>query len=218
MKTLFFFLIPLLIFSQNENIEKMKKLPKAEFEKVFSDSIANLNSLDLWNFIKDAKESKIELSRFNSTFIERFENAKWANEMGFLLEILIEQKTENTILEKSLNEKKEIWDNGEWSGKFWRIITENKLKITESDYYVINEKGEKKYNLKLLIEEKIKRNEIGENPLLEVNYSVTKINENELLETLEKLNIKDIQVIPKQKSVNLFGKKGIDGVLKVLTK
>jgi hypothetical protein len=81
---------------------------KAEFEKVFSDSISNLNSLDLWNFIKDAKESKIELSRFNSTFIKRFENAKWANEMGFLLEILIEQKTENTILEKSLNEKKEI--------------------------------------------------------------------------------------------------------------
>lgn len=218
MKTLFFFLIPLLVFSQNENIEKMKKLPKAEFEKVFSDSISNLNSLDLWNFIKDAKESKIELSRFNSTFIKRFENAKWANEMGFLLEILIEQKTENTILEKSLNEKKEIWDNGEWSVKFWRIITENKLKITESDYYVINEKGEKKYNLKLLIEEKIKRNEIGENPLLEVNYSITAFKENELLATLEKLDIKDIQVIPKQKSVSLFGKKGIDGVLKVLTK
>lgn len=218
MKTLFFLLIPVFIFSQNENIEKMKKLPKAEFEKVFSDSIANLNSLDLWNFIKDAKESEIELSRFNSTFINRFENAKWANEMGFLLEILIEQKTENSILEKTLNDKKEIWDKGEWSGKFWRIIIENKLKITESDYYVINEKGEKEYNIKLLIEEKIKRNEIGENPLLEVNYSVAKYNENELLETLEKLTIKDIQVIPKQTSVSLFGKNGIDGVLKVLTK
>ena len=68
------------------------------------------------------------------------------------------------------------------------------------------------------IEEKIIQNEIGKNPLLQVNNSITKYSENTLLETLEKLEIKDIQIIPKQKSVSLFGKRGVDGMVKVLTR
>ena len=47
MKILFLLLIPLIAFSQNESIEKMKKLPKAEFERAFNDSIQNLESLEL---------------------------------------------------------------------------------------------------------------------------------------------------------------------------
>mgnify|MGYP006180113757 CR=1 FL=1 len=94
----------------------------------------------------------------------------------------------------------------------------NDFKIIESNHYTINEKGEKKYNLKLFIEEKIIQNEIGKNPLLQVNNSITKYSENTLLETLEKLEIKDIQIIPKQKSVSLFGKRGVDGMVKVLTR
>jgi F420-0:gamma-glutamyl ligase-like protein len=94
MKTLFFLLIPLIVFSQNENIEKMKKLPKAEFEKAFNDSIVSLKSLDLWNFIKSSRESGIDLNNFNPNFVTRLENAEWPNEMHFLTKILIEQKTE----------------------------------------------------------------------------------------------------------------------------
>ena len=218
MKILFFLFIPFFAFSQNESIEKMKKLPKAEFERAFNDSIQKLESLELWNFIKNAKESNIDLNDFNSTFTKRFETAKWPIEMHFLLEILIEQKTEKEIIEKTLNNKKEIWDKGEWAEKFRKIIRENDFKIIESNHYTINEKGEKKYNVKLFIEEKIKLNEIGENPLLQVNNSITKYSENTLLETLEKLNIKDIQIIPKQKSVPLFGKRGVDGMIKVLTR
>jgi len=138
--------------------------------------------------------------------------------MIFLLEILIDQKTEKSLIEKSLNDKKEIWDKGEWAEKFWKIIRENDFKIIESNHYTINEKGEKKYNLKLFIEEKIKQNEICEKPLLQVNNSITTYSENTLLETLEKLNIKDIEIIPKQKSVSLIGKRGIDGVIQVLTR
>jgi hypothetical protein len=52
---------------------------------------------------------------------------------------------------------------------------------------------------------------------LEVDYVITNYSENTLLETLEKLTIKDIQIIPKQKSVGLFGKRGVDGMIKVLT-
>ena len=155
---------------------------------------------------------------FISTFIKRFEIAESSIEMIFLLEILIDQKTEKSLIEKSLNDKKEIWDKGEWAEKFWKIIRKNDFKIIESNHYTINEKGEKKYNLKLFIEEKIIQNEIGKNPLLQVNNSITKYSENTLLETLEKLEINDIQIIPKQKSVPLFGKKGADGVIQVFTR
>jgi hypothetical protein len=218
MKILFLLLIPLVAFSQNESIDKMKKLPKVEFEKVIDDSIQKLESLELWNFIKNAKESKIDLKDFNSTFLKRFETVESAIEMIFLLEILIDQKTEKSIIENTLNNKKEIWDKGTWAEKFWKIIRENDFKIIESNHYTINKKGEKKYNVKLFIEEKIMQNEMGENPLLEVDYVITNYSENTLLETLEKLTIKDIQIIPKQKSVGLFGKRGVDGMIKVLTR
>jgi hypothetical protein len=95
---------------------------------------------------------------------------------------------------------------------------QKKIEIDSLNHYTINKKGEKKYNVKLFIEEKIKQNEMGENPLLEVDYVITNYSENTLLETLEKLTIKDIQIIPKQKSIGLFGKRGVDGMIKVLTR
>jgi hypothetical protein len=145
-------------------------------------------------------------------------NAEWPNEMYFLTNIIIEQKTEKTIIENILNTKRNIWDKGEWSEKFWKLIRENNFSISENSNYSVNEKGEKEYNLKRFLEGKIKDNEIGQNPILQLNYSITNYSENQLLETLEKLNIKDIQIIPKDKSVGLFGKRGIDGMIKVLTK
>ncbi|WP_276979876.1 hypothetical protein [Flavobacterium filum] len=96
--------------------------------------------------------------------------------------------------------------------------SQKQIEVDTFNHYTINEKGEKKYNVKLFIEEKVKQNEIGENPLLEVDYQITNYSENTLLNTLEKLNIKDIQIIPKQKSVQLFGKRGVDGMVKVLTR
>lgn len=96
--------------------------------------------------------------------------------------------------------------------------SQKQIEVDALNHYTINEKGEKIYNLKLFIEEKIKQNEMGENPLLEVDYVITNYSENTLLETLEKLTIKDIQIIPKQKSVGLFGKRGVDGMIKVLTR
>ena len=218
MKALLFLFIPFLIFSQNEKIEKIKKLPKTEFEKAFNDSIVNLKSLDLWNFIKSSKESGIDIDKFNSNFITRLNNSEWPNEMYFLTNILIEQKTEKEILENILDKKRNIWDTGEWSEKFWKLVRENNFSISENSNYSVNEKGEKKYRLKQFLEEKIKNNEIGQNPILQLDYSMKNYPENQLLETLEKLNIKDIQIIPKDKCIGLFGKRGVDGMIKVLTK
>ena len=218
MKILLFLLIPLLIFSQNESIKKMKMLPKIEFDKAFNDSIVTLKSLDLWNFILSSKESGINLNDYNANFIIRLENAKWANEIHFLIKLLIEQNTEKIIIENVLNNKSQIWDKGEWSEKFWLLIRENNFSILKNYYFDINEKGEKKYNIKLFFDEKIKNNEIGVNPLLKLNYSITDYPENQILKILEKLNIKDIQIISKENSILLFGKRGIDGMIQVLTK
>ena len=218
MKTILFLLFPLITFSQNEEYEKLKKLPKIEFEKAFNDSIEKLKSNDLWNFIYGAKENKIDIIEFNHTFIKRLENADWLNEIAFLTEILIEQLTEKKIIEYLLNKKKEIWDKGEWSEKFWKIIRKNNYDITENTNYTINEKGEKTYNLKLFFQEKTRVDEIGQNPLLSLNHKIVDYPENKLLETLEKFIIKDIQIIPKVQSVGLFGKRGIDGMINILTK
>lgn len=50
---------------------------------------------------------------------------------------------------------------------------QKQIEVDTLNHYTINEKGEKKYNLKLFIKEKIMENEIGENPLLQVNNFIT---------------------------------------------
>ncbi len=219
MKLLFFLLIPIFCFSQEDNYSKLSKLPKAEFEKAITDSIVKLQSGDLWNFLKVLKEDyKRNLKPFNNSFLKKMESTKWPMDMHFLLSFLIEQKTDKVIIENILNRRKEIWDNGQWAEKFWKVIRENKLKITEEPYYSVNEKGQKTYDIKSFLGEKTKSNVIGSNPLLYLNNTIVYYESNQLLETLEKLNIKDITIIPKEKSIGLYGKEGVDGMIKVLTK
>ena len=219
MRIFIFLLLPFFCFCQEDNYKKLNKLPKAEFEKSVADSIVKLESGDLWNFLKVLQDDyKKDLKPFNESFIKKMEATKLPMDMHFLLGILIEQKTEKSIIENILNSKKEVWDNGQWSEKFWKIIREHKLNIKEDSNYTINEKGQKIYNIKSFLEEKIKNGEIGPNPILYLDYTIADYEPNQLLETLEKLNIKDIQIIPKDKSVGLFGKRGIDGMIKVLRK
>ena len=219
MRIFIFLLLPFFCFCQEDNYKKLNKLPKAEFEKSVADSIVKLESGDLWNFLKVLQDDyKKDLKPFNESFIKKMEATKLPMDMHFLLGILIEQKTEKSIIENILNSKKEVWDNGQWSEKFWKIIREHKLNIKEDSNYTINEKGQKIYNIKSFLEEKIKNGEIGTNPILYLDYTIADYEPNQLLETLEKLNIKDIQIIPKDKSVGLFGKRGIDGMIKVLRK
>jgi hypothetical protein len=218
MKLLFFLIIPMICFSQEDNYRKLNKLPKAEFQKAVADSIVKLESGDLWNFLKVLKdEYKKDLKPFNENFMKKMENTKWPMDMHFLLGFLIEQKTDNVVIETILNRKKEVWDKGQWSEKFWKVIRENKLNIKENSSYSVNEKGQKTYNVKALLEEKIKSGEIGQNPLLYLNYTIANYPENQLLETLERMKIKDITIVPKTESVGLFGKRGVDGMIKVLT-
>lgn len=219
MRLLFFLIIPIFCFSQGDNYNKLNKLPKVEFEKAVADSIVKLQSGDLWNFLKVLKDDyKTDLKLFNNSFIKKMAITKWPMDMHFLLNFLIEQKTDKIVIENILNSRKAIWDNGQWSEKFWKVIRENKLKINENPNYTITEKGQKTYNIKAFLEEKIKSGEIGANPLLDLNYTITDYEPNQLIEILGKMNIKDIQIVSKVEAPKIFGKSGADGMIKVLTK
>ena len=218
MRILFFLFFPVICFCQEDNYSKLNKLPKSEFVEAVNDSIEKLNSGELWNFLKVLRDNyKTDLNPFNSSFINKMETCKWPMDMHFLLGFLIQQKTENLIIENIINNRKDVWDKGQWSEKFWKVIRENKLNIKESSNYSINDKGQKTYNIKLFLEEKIKNNEIGQNPLLFQNSKIVSYDENQILETLEKLNIKDIQIESKEKAPEVYGKRGLDGVIKILT-
>ncbi|MFN3753917.1 hypothetical protein [Flavobacterium sp.] len=217
MRILFFLLLPLFCFCQEDDYSKLNKLSKVEFEKSVADSIVKLESGDLWNFLKVLKDDyKKDLKPFNENFIKKMEATKWPMDMHFLLKFLIEQKTDKAIIENILNSKKAVWDNGQWSGKFWKVIRENKLNVSEDSNYLINEKGEKSYDVKSFLEEKIKNGVIGPNPLLYLDYTLTDYEPNQLFETLEKMNIKDIQIISKEEAPKMYGKRGADGMIKVL--
>ncbi|HNP32507.1 MAG TPA: hypothetical protein PKN96_04395 [Flavobacterium sp.] len=219
MKFLFLLLIPVISFSQKGSYAKLTKLPKSAFEKAVNDSIVNLEPTELTGFLKTLKnEYKTDLKPFSNNLNNRFENCKWPVEMNVLFNMLLDLKIETTRIENSLNNKKDIWDKDEWGEKFWQIIRKNKLKIKEGPYYSVDENGQKKYNLRLLLEDKMSNEELGANPLLYLNNNLKDYEANRLYETLQELSIKDISIVPISDSVELYGDKGINGMIKVLTR
>lgn len=219
MKLLFLLIIPVFCFSQNSNYSKLKKLPKIQYEKAVTDSIVKLESTDLWLFLKTLKNDyKTDLSPFNTDLINRFDKCKWLMEIHSLLSMLVDLKIPAPLIENSLNDKKELWDNGQWSEEFWKIIRKNHLNVKEDIYYIVDAEGQKTYNIRLLLEDKVVSNEMGANPIFNLNDTLTDYPQNKLFETLEKLNIKDITIISIDKSIELYGNNGSDGMIKVLTR
>lgn len=219
MKLLFLLIIPIFCFSQKENYTQLKKLPKAGFERAVNDSITKLDSSELTHFLKTLKEEyKTDLKPFSNSLLNKFEKCKWPMEMNIILDILLDLKMDTLRIEDILNNKKEVWDNGQWGEKFWKTIRENKLKVKEGPYYSVDDKGLKTYNLRLYLEEKVLNNELGANPLLYLNYGLKDYTIHRLYETLLELNIKDISIVPISNSVELYGARGSDGMIKVLTR
>lgn len=221
MKLFLLLIIPVFCCAQHDSQKyvRLKKLPKPDFEKAVNDSIVKLEPGGLSRFLTTLREEyNTNLKPFNSNLTNKLNGCEWPNEMFILLDLLITEKTDTVILQNILNERKQVWDSGQWSEKFWKVIRVNKIDVNEGPYYSVNEKGEKEYDIKLLLEEKRKSGEIGENPLLEVDYMIVSYPENTFLETLEKLKIRDVSIVPKAKAVGMFGKRGIDGSVKILTK
>jgi hypothetical protein len=180
--------------------------------------ITTLESGTLWNYLKPLLDDNYNLLPYNKNLIEKVQDSQWPYDIYFLINILIEQKTDKKTLKKLLEDKKNIWDKGNWSQKFWELIRENDLLVAEGPDYTVNEKGEKAYNVELYINERIKNNELGHNPILSIDHKITPYTPGELLIMLISLKLAAIEIIPKAKAISLIGKRGIDGMIEIFTR
>src|SRR5690606_21354427 len=113
--------------------------------------------------------------------------------------------------------KIKIWDTGNWSEKMWNLIKNNNLNVEKPNYYTFENNSSKKYNIPEFVTSKIENEQLGKNPLLMVDWQIVSYEEGKLIETLEKLDIKKIDYTSKNQAVSLYGKRGIDGLLKITT-
>lgn len=218
MKYILLLILPLFGFSQDDYYTSLQKRSKEEQIEEITKQIQVSESLDLHNVFIGLKDVGISLLPYNSVLIERSKKSEWPNELHIILKVLIEQGTDKLVLEKMLNSSKGVWDKGNWSQTFWDLIRDNGFSIDEGPYYTVNDNGEKAYNIKLYVGEKIKNNELGENPILAINYKLTNYDTGALFDLLKALDIADIQITPKDKATGLFGKRGIDGKIDITTR
>lgn len=214
MKWTFLLFFPLLVFSQDDSFNGIKKLPKEKLEIVIIDSIQKMESLDLYNFLLYIEEEKLaNLKDYNKQLIAKMEISKWSIELHFLSKFLIEQKTEKSIIENILDKKKNIWElNSNWAPKFWKMINENKLNIYPSPIYT-------KEKIDEILDDYIKENKLGTNPMLSLNgYDLTEYEKDKLKEFLYKFNILHIGFVSKEDCAKIYGYHGRDGMLIVNTK
>ena len=220
MKSLIFLLLLSSTCFSQDSYDQLKKLPKEKYQSAITDSIKKLESSDLGNFLYQIQNiDSNSLKPLNAVLVEKIQNSKSALNIHQITSILLQQNYNKQNLEEMLENKKSVWDKGEWSTKFWKLITENHLNIKSDSSYIIDSNGQKKYNVKNYIEDKIAKGEIGKKPLLILNYKPTSYEENQLIEVLNKLNIRDISISKsKADAPSLYGSRGIDGAINVLTR
>ncbi|PXY41391.1 hypothetical protein DMB65_08295 [Flavobacterium cheongpyeongense] len=214
MKWTFLLLFPLLVFSQDNSFNGIKKLTKEKLEIVINDSIQKMESLNLYNFLLYIEEEKLaNLKDYNRQLIAKMEASKWPIDLHFLSKILIEQKTKKNIIENILDKKRDVWElNSNWSPKFWKMINDNKLNITPSSIYT-------KEKIAEVIDNYVKENKLGANPILSLNgYDLTEYEKDKLKEYLYQFNILYIGFVSKEECPKTYGYRGRDGMLIVKTK
>ena len=214
MKWTILLFFPLLVFSQDDSFNGIKKLPKEKLETVISDSIQNMKSLDLYNFLLYIEEEKLaNLKDYNKQLIAKIESSEYPLEMHFLTRILIEQKTKKSIIENILDRKRKVWElNPNWKSKFWKMIDENKLTISPSPVY-------SKEEITRILDNYIKEDKLGLNPMLNLDGDAfTEYEKDKLKEFLNKLNIINIELVSKEDCAKKWGHTGRDGMVIVNTK
>ena len=190
---------------------------KEERNNFISSNLQSKNGADLGNFIFSLKQSKIDLNKYDKLLIEKLKSAKFPFDINLLTESLIENPENKSEIESALNSKIKIWDTGNWSEKMWNLIKNNNLNVEKPNYYTFENNSSKKYNIPEFVTSKIENEHLGKNPLLMVDWQIVSYEEGKLIETLEKLDIKQIDYTSKNQAVSLYGKKGIDGLLKITT-
>lgn len=183
-----------------------------DFNKIAVANIKTLTGEELIHFISTLKKD-FSLTVFKKQLIDKSFETDDALSLHFMITQLLDLDVNQSTLEDILNKKKEFWDRGNWSEIFWKLIKQEGLKINKDKSYTVDSQNKKIFNIKEYISTQQEKDLIGKQPMLLVNFNVLEYDKDLLIPTLEKLKIKDIVTIPKQKSVNLYGASGVDGAL-----
>lgn len=197
-----------------ENFNEKSDRKKLEFVR---ENINEFGGSDLWNFIYQLQKENVDLSIYNDLFKEKLEKVEFAYDFYVLSDLLSQNSENNAYLTKIINDKIELWDSGNWSEKMWKLIADNDFAISKPNYYSVNQ-GNKTYKFSEFMTDKINNNKLGKNPLLTVDFDVVFYEKGKLTQTIDTLKIKQIDYIPISESIKLFGNRGKDGMIKILTK
>jgi len=180
-------------------------------------NLNELNGIDLGNFIYQLQQENVDFTNYNILLKAKLKNCEFAYDFYVLSNLLSQKKENNSYLESIINDKITLWDSGNWAEKMWKMIENNNFNISNPNYYAIN-KGIKIYNFQEFLNEKNINNELGKNPLLTVNYDMVFYKNGALIKIIDSLNIKQIDYKPISESIKLYGKRGKDGIIYILTK
>lgn len=205
------------VLLNENNIEKLNKKEKRE---MITNDLIILNGAALENYLNFLELNKLKLNQFDSILIKKTESTNYPYDLFILSNKLLSLngRKHKPFIEKVLLEKKSVWDVNNWSIKFWNLIKTNSFKIYPDSSHIINSTGNKSYNIESYLQNKIELNELGQNPLLFIDYELVEYDSGKLIEVLKNIEIINIEFVDKQSTVKLFGKRGIDGQLKIFTK
>ena len=197
-----------------ENFNRKSDKKKLEFIR---ENVNEFGGSDLSNFIYQLKKENVDVSIYNDLFKEKLEKVEFAYDFYTLSNLLSKNSENNAYLTKIINQKIELWDSGNWADKMWKLIADNNFSISNPKYYSI-ENGRKTYRFAEFMTDKINTNKLGENPLLTIDYDVIFYDKGKLTQTVDSLLIKHIDYIPISESIKLYGNRGKDGMIKILTR
>lgn len=215
MRLLCAFLLTIILSCKTSDSFGLNKMSKSERNIYISSNLKTQKGVNLGNFIFHLQESKIDLTPFNQLLIDKLRSSQYPYDINILTNLLIDNKENKSEIEEILNLKIKIWDTGNWSENFWSLIKEHSLNVEKPNYYKIESDSSIKYDVSAFMKAKIENDELGKYPLLMVNWNIVSYEEGKLIETLNQLDIKQIDFTPKSQSVKLYGKRGVDGLLHI---
>lgn len=184
--------------------------------EIIINDINSFGGSDLANYLGYLEDNNINISDYNETLKSKLQKTEFPYDIYILSEILLDKKKNKSFIESELNSKILKWDTGNWGNKFWNLIKTEKLNVEQPIFFEFKD-GIKKYNFEQFLKTKIQNNELGQNPLLFLNDKLTNYEDGNLNSILKEYEIIQIDFIPKKESVRLFGKRGIDGKILVIT-
>lgn len=217
MRLLLAFILIITLSCKTSKSFSLNKMSKSERNTFISSNLKTQKGANLGNFIFHLQESKVDLTYFNNLLIDKLKTSQYPYDINILTNLLVDNKENKSEIEHILNSKIKIWDTGDWSEKFWTLIQKYNLNIEKPNHYSIGNDSSKKYDVSTFLKTKIETNELGKEPMLMINWNMTSYEEGKLIETLNKLDIKQIDYTSKNHAISLYGKSGIDGLLKITT-